>query len=136
MEAGVAASSHDSVYDRKSKVINKAIQDIGMGRYQWKLFILSGFGWLADNLWLQDAALTLPSLSAEYGITESNVRYTTRALFTGLCCGAVFWGVMSDILGRRPAINLTLFGTSVFEIAVGGSSTWFQARALFAVLVS
>lgn len=39
----------DSAYDRKSKVINKAIQDIGMGRYQWELFILCGMGWLADK---------------------------------------------------------------------------------------
>lgn len=33
----------------KSKVINKAIQDIGMGAYQWQLFVLCGFGWLADK---------------------------------------------------------------------------------------
>lgn len=33
VEADIAASGHDSAYDRKSKVINKAIQDIGMGRY-------------------------------------------------------------------------------------------------------
>lgn len=34
-------------------MINKAIQDIGMGRYNWELFVLCGFGWFADNLWLQ-----------------------------------------------------------------------------------
>jgi hypothetical protein len=33
----------------KSKLINKAIQDIGMGRYNWQLFILCGFGWFADK---------------------------------------------------------------------------------------
>jgi hypothetical protein len=33
----------------KSKVINKAIQDIGMGRYNWELFVLCGFGWFADK---------------------------------------------------------------------------------------
>lgn len=33
----------------KSKVINKAIQDIGMGTYQWQLFVLCGFGWMADK---------------------------------------------------------------------------------------
>lgn len=49
IDADVAASGHDSAYDRKSKVINKAIQDIGMGRYQWQLFVLCGFGWLADK---------------------------------------------------------------------------------------
>lgn len=30
-------------------MINLAIQDIGMGRYQWQLFILCGFGWFADK---------------------------------------------------------------------------------------
>ena len=49
IDLDVAASGHDSAYDRKSKVINKAIQDIGMGTYQWKLFCLCGFGWLADK---------------------------------------------------------------------------------------
>ncbi|KFY94888.1 hypothetical protein V500_03013 [Pseudogymnoascus sp. VKM F-4518 (FW-2643)] len=34
IDAEIAASGTDSAYDRKSKVINRAIQDIGMGRYQ------------------------------------------------------------------------------------------------------
>jgi hypothetical protein len=42
IEADIAASGHDTAYDRKAKVINKAIQDIGMGQYQWKLFVLCG----------------------------------------------------------------------------------------------
>lgn len=33
----------------KSMILNKAIQDIGMGRYQWQLFVLCGMGWLADK---------------------------------------------------------------------------------------
>jgi hypothetical protein len=53
IEADVAASGTDTPYDRKSKVINRALEDMGMGRYQWKLFILAGCGWMADNLWLQ-----------------------------------------------------------------------------------
>ena len=33
----------------KAKLINMAIQDIGMGRYQWELYILCGRGWAADK---------------------------------------------------------------------------------------
>lgn len=33
----------------KSRLVNKAIQDIGMGRYNWQLFVLCGFGWFADK---------------------------------------------------------------------------------------
>jgi hypothetical protein len=49
IEKDFASSSPDSEYDRKSRIINKAIQDIGMGRYQWELFTLCGMGWLADK---------------------------------------------------------------------------------------
>lgn len=38
-------SSLDPVYAAKARVLNKAIQEIGMGRYQWQLFIVIGFGW-------------------------------------------------------------------------------------------
>jgi len=47
--AEVGAGGADTPYDLKSKVINKAIQDIGMGRYNWQLFGLCGFGWFADK---------------------------------------------------------------------------------------
>jgi hypothetical protein len=38
-------SSLDPVYAAKARILNKAIQEIGMGRYQWQLFIVIGFGW-------------------------------------------------------------------------------------------
>lgn len=34
----------------KVHLINEAIAETGMGRYQWELFFTSGFGWMADNL--------------------------------------------------------------------------------------
>ncbi|KAI9753571.1 MAG: hypothetical protein M4579_005089 [Chaenotheca gracillima] len=130
----VATAGHDAAYDRKSKVINKAIQDIGMGPYNWQLFVLCGFGWLADNLWLQAVAITLPKLSAEFGVSDTEVRYTTCSLFIGLCIGASFWGVASDVIGRRLAFNMTLFIAGVFGLAVGGGNSWIGVCGLFASL--
>ncbi|KAF1921820.1 major facilitator superfamily domain-containing protein [Ampelomyces quisqualis] len=132
--ADVAASDTDTPYDRKSKVINRALQDMGMGKYQWELFALCGGGWMADNLWLQGVALTLPQLSAEFGISETEVRYTTLALFLGLCIGASFWGIASDVLGRRLAFNFTLFLAGVFGLASGGGPNWIGTCALYACI--
>ncbi|KAL8942834.1 MAG: hypothetical protein Q9216_001449 [Gyalolechia sp. 2 TL-2023] len=134
IELDLSASGHDTAYDRKSKVINKAIQDIGMGKYQWSLFILCGFGWLADNMWLQAVALTLPGLTDTFGPSVTLVRYTTCALFIGLCIGASFWGIASDVIGRRLAFNATLFIAGVFGCAVGGGNTWVGTCGLFAAL--
>lgn len=134
IDSDLSASELNTAYDRKSKVINKALTDIGMGRYQWQLFVLCGFGWLADNLWLQGVALTLPQLSAEFGVSSSEVRYTTLALFLGLCIGASFWGTASDIIGRRLAFNATLFLAGVFGLAAGGGPNWIGTCALYAAL--
>lgn len=132
--ADVAAADQDTPYDRKAKVINKALQDMGMGRYQWELFALAGMGWFADNCWLQGVALTLPQLSVEFGVSESEVRYTTLALFLGLCIGASFWGIASDIIGRRIAFNFTLLIAAVFGLASGGGPNWVGTCALYACI--
>lgn len=121
-------------YEIKSKLINKAIGDIGMGTYNWQLFVLCGFGWFADNLWLQGVSLTLPSLSAEFDISEKRVRYTTSALFVGLSLGSFIWGIGSDFLGRRIAFNFTLLITSVFGIASAYAQSWGAVSCLFAAL--
>ncbi|KAL4923636.1 MFS transporter [Aspergillus undulatus] len=134
VEEGVIASGHDTVYDRKAKVINRAIQDIGMGRYQWGLFVLCGFGWIADNLWLQGVALTLTPLSSEFGVSENHSRFATCALFVGLIVGASFWGIASDAIGRRPAFNCTLFLCGAFGLAAGGGSSWVGVCALYSCL--
>ncbi|GLA26102.1 hypothetical protein CBS147343_10259 [Aspergillus niger] len=134
VDSAVSASGHNTVYDRKAKIINKAIQDIGMGRYQWELYILCGFGWTADNLWLQGVALTLTPLSMEFGISESYVRFTTCALFVGLIVGATFWGLASDMIGRRLAFNTTLFLCGAFGLASGGGPSWVGTCALYACL--
>ncbi|KZT26542.1 putative sugar transporter [Neolentinus lepideus HHB14362 ss-1] len=134
IDSDISTSQYDSVYDRKSKLISKAIQDIGMGRYQYELFCLCGFGWAADNLWLQAIALCLPQLSAEFNVDSNTVRYTTCATFVGLCLGASFWGVASDIVGRRFAFNFTLFIASVFGIAAGGAPNWIGVCGLFAAM--
>ncbi|OLN85534.1 putative MFS-type transporter PB1E7.08c 3 [Colletotrichum chlorophyti] len=121
-------------YELKSKLVNKAIQDIGMGRYNWQLFILCGFGWFADNLWMHGVALTLPSLSAEFGVSEQRVRYTTSSIYLGLCFGSFVWGIGSDVLGRRIAFNLTLLITGVFGILLAFSPTWGCVNIIFAAL--
>ncbi|KAK4153606.1 hypothetical protein C8A00DRAFT_33626 [Chaetomidium leptoderma] len=123
-----------TAYEMKSKLINKAIQDIGMGRYNWQLFVLCGFGWFADNLWMQGVSLTLPSLSAEFGISEKSVRYTTSSLFVGLCFGSFFWGIGSDIMGRRIAFNVTLLIASVFGTASAWASSWGGVCLMYGAL--
>jgi hypothetical protein len=42
----------DPLYQAKAQMLNDAIQDIGMGKYQWHLFCVAGFGWFSDNVFV------------------------------------------------------------------------------------
>lgn len=87
-----------------------------------------------SSLWLQGVAITLPLLTLEFGPSATAVRYTTCALFVGLCIGSAGWGIASDIIGRRPAFNTTLFLAGAFGLASGGASSWIGVCGLFAAL--
>jgi len=82
----------------------------------------------------QGVSLILPSLSVEFGVSEKTVRYTTSSLFLGLCFGSFFWGIGSDIMGRRVAFNCTLLITSIFGTAAAYAASWGGVCMLVAAL--
>ena len=93
----------DPVYHAKALLLNDAIQSIGMGKYQWQLFVLVGFGWSMDNLWPIVTSLILPAVTTEFGVTERPLLSLAQNI--GLLVGAVFWGFGCDIFGRRLALS-------------------------------
>ncbi|KAF9233402.1 major facilitator superfamily domain-containing protein [Melanogaster broomeanus] len=116
-------SSLDPVYQAKARILNDAMQEIGMGKYQWLLFIVAGFGWLSDNLWPIVTGLILDPVVNEFKLAQN----------IGLLVGAAFWGVASDVWGRRWSFNLTLLITGVFALAAGASPNYVTLCSLAAV---
>ena len=131
--AVLGEGSLDPVYEAKARVLNKAIQDIGMGRYQWQLFVVIGFGWASDNLWPIVTSLILTPVINEFHVTRGP--YLTLSQNIGLLVGAVFWGFGCDIFGRRWAFNLTIGVTAVFGLIAAGSPN-FAAVGVFAAFWS
>ncbi|KAJ8077942.1 hypothetical protein PM082_000143 [Marasmius tenuissimus] len=125
-EEGVSA-----VYEAKSRLINEHLQnEVGFGRYQMQLFMLTGLGWMADNIWLQGVAIILPQIRNE--LNPSRVEYTTLALYVGLILGASVWGILADIIGRRLSFNITLLIAGVFGVAAGSANDFTTLCALVA----
>lgn len=94
-----------------------------MGRYQWEVFVVTGFGWICDNFWSQGLPTIQPAVKLEFA-DVSRVSLSSVAYYVGLIVGASFWGISMDFIGRKPAFNLTLLIGGIFGAAVAGLSNF------------
>ncbi|KAI5848754.1 major facilitator superfamily domain-containing protein [Morchella snyderi] len=118
-------------YRLKSDLVSKAFSDMGMGRYQWQLLLVTGFGWATDNMLIQGLSLSLTPVALEF--EPARVSYLVVAFYVGLTIGATIWGVNCDIIGRRPAFNITLFISGIFCCAAAASPNFETCCALWAL---
>ncbi|EGU82624.1 MFS transporter, metabolite:H+ symporter [Fusarium oxysporum f. sp. radicis-lycopersici 26381] len=132
-EAIIPKGALDPVYEAKARILNRAIQDLGMGRYQWELFVVIGFGWASDNLWPIVTSLILTPVANEFRV--SNPPYLTLAQNIGLLAGAMFWGFGCDVFGRKWAFNITLGLTAIWGL-ISASAPNFAAIGIFDALWS
>ncbi|KIL00200.1 hypothetical protein PAXRUDRAFT_821900 [Paxillus rubicundulus Ve08.2h10] len=118
-------------YDGRTP-LDKTIDRIGMGSYQWTLLSLCGFGWMADNMWIQAIAIVLPRVQQHYSVPDSYIGILSSSMFAGMMVGAIGWGTCSDLVGRSAAFNATLFFTAVFGmLASFAGSFWMLCAILF-----
>ncbi|KAK6600767.1 MFS-type transporter PB1E7.08c 4 [Botrytis cinerea] len=128
----------DPIYEAKARVLNEAIQDIGMGWYQWQLFVVVGFGWANDNLWPIVTSLicrhSLLHVDHQRILAQAptSTHFSSEHRPSGWC---YVWGFGCDVFGRRLAFNATLGITAVFGLIAAGSPN-FAAIGCFAALWS
>ncbi|KAF8929274.1 hypothetical protein BGZ47_001122 [Haplosporangium gracile] len=109
----------------QTQVLNDLMDDIGMGKFQKQLLVLCGLGWFADNMWLQCIALILPRVQAQFEIRDQYIGILSSSMFVGMMFGAMFWGTLSDIYGRKQAFNFTLIVTTVFGIGASFANSYW-----------
>ncbi|KAJ4251835.1 hypothetical protein NW762_011132 [Fusarium torreyae] len=113
-----------TLYEKKCVLINREIDTQGMGKYQWYIWGLCGFGYLLDLLWAQAFGLVLSPLQQELGFGDGESGNISTSFNAGLTAGAFVWGFLADIIGRRWAFNLTCLISSIFGLCLGASNNY------------
>lgn len=88
-----------TLYEKKCVLVNREIDAQGMGRYQWYIWCLCGFGYFLDLLWAQAFGLVLGPLKQEMGFSNDQSGNISTSFNAGLTAGAFVWGCLSDIVG-------------------------------------
>jgi len=122
-----------SLYEQKCYLINREMNAMGMGKYQWYIWSLCGLGYFLDLLWAQAFGLIATPLQQELGFSDTQLGNIFSAFSAGLCAGAFVWGVLVDIIGRRWAFNGTVFIACIFGLCLGIPDTYSAILVLTAL---
>lgn len=119
-----------AMYERKSTLVDAQFRNMGMGRYQWQIWTLCGLGYMLDLMWAQAFGLIASPMQQELGFDNTRLGNIFTAFSAGLCAGAIFWGVVGDIVGRKWAFNLTVLFTAAFGFAIAAPDSYDAVLAL------
>ncbi|XP_069135340.1 synaptic vesicle 2-related protein-like [Argopecten irradians] len=104
--------------------IQQAIDNIGFGKFQIKLSILTGFAWMADAMEMMILAILSPALHCEWQLESWQQALITTIVFCGMFCSSSFWGSVCDKYGRRSELILCSVFTCYFGILSAFSPTF------------
>lgn len=83
----VELEASDTTAKCQSELLADAIDEIGMGSYQWKLFFLCGVGWMCDCMYTQVISVMVPQVQKEFKLTNPQSSYIQSAIMFGMMIG-------------------------------------------------
>lgn len=110
------ATERLTIFEKKAALINAELDKLGMGRYQWCIWFLCGFGYFLDLAWAQGVGLGASAIFQEFGVPAARQGDIFACANAGLAVGALTFGLLVDIIGRKWAFNLTCLICSVFGL--------------------
>ena len=122
----------------KSAFDNLLENKIGFGRYQYIVYFVIGFVYVADGSEIIALSLLLPVLKNEWHIPDGIQSLLGSILFFGIFLGSLAAGIISDKYGRRSALlysSFAQFWIGIFSAAVNNIELFIITRGLFGFII-
>lgn len=110
--------------------VEKGIQTAGVGKFQYRLFVIFGLVWLADAMQVLSIGFSAPSIAKTFGKTVPEALQTGTFFFIGMLIGAFVFGRLADRIGRRPVLMIAV----VIDAFAGVASAFAPEFAWLLVL--
>jgi PHS family inorganic phosphate transporter-like MFS transporter len=102
------------------------LDDSRISRFQWKIMFVSGMGFFTDAYDLFVIGIVVALLKTEWGLSTSQVSLLNSATLAASAVGAIVFGRVADILGRKR-----IYGYEVLILAIGALASAFAPNYTF-----
>ncbi|XP_030598657.1 synaptic vesicle glycoprotein 2C-like [Archocentrus centrarchus] len=103
------------------------MQECGHGRFQWQLFFVLGLALMSDGVEVFVVGFVLPSAETDMCVPNSGAGWLGSIVYLGMMFGAFFWGGLSDKVGRRQCLLISMSVNGFFAFL----SSFVQGYSMF-----
>lgn len=109
--------------------VEQALQTAGVGKFQYRLFLIFGLVWMADAMQVLSIGFSAPSIAKTFAIPVPQALQTGTLFFIGMLVGAFVFGRLADRIGRRPVLMAAVVIDACFGVASAFAPdfTWLLA---------
>lgn len=115
-------------------MVLERLEALPLGRFHYKLLLVTGLGWLFDSMDTGLIAFILPVLAKEWGLAPGQMGLIGSIGLIGMALGAVVSGTIADRIGRKKVFTITVL---LYSIASAFCTlSWnYQSLLVFRFLV-
>lgn len=115
-------------------MVLERLEALPVGRFHYKLLLVTGLGWLFDSMDTGLIAFILPVLAKEWGLAPGQMGLIGSIGLIGMALGAVISGTVADRIGRKKVFTITVLLYSLAS-AFCALSWNYQSLLVFRFLV-
>ena len=106
-----------SAVDSKSAELVGRLDRLPFSRWHKNLFTLCFLGVMFDACDFALFGMALPPVAREFGLNQAQAGLLATVGLVGAFLGALFWGTISDYIGRRTSFSATI-------VTLSGKRAW------------
>jgi MFS transporter, PHS family, inorganic phosphate transporter len=106
-----------------------ALDDAGVSRFQWKIMFVSGMGFFTDAYDLFVIGIVVYLLKTQWALSTHEVSWLNSATLLASAVGAIIFGRIADMLGRKR-----IYGYEVLILAIGAIASAFAPNYIFLLI--